>query len=379
MSGPSIMIMAGGTGGHVYPGLAVAAVLAKCNVEVNWLGSANSFESKLIPTQQLNFHAVNVAGLRGKGIMQKLAAPWMLARAVMQALTVFRRIRPRAAISFGGFAAGPGGIAATLLRVPLYVHEQNQIPGITNRVLAKFARRVLCGFPGSFTRSSFTGGSFTGGSFTGGSSAANDRRMDYIGNPVRAEIIAIEAPTIRFQDRSGPLRLLCLGGSLGANALNELLPQAIALLPETNRPTVRHQAGPKLLDSARACYQQAGLDAAQVVPFISDMADAYSWADVVICRAGALTVAELAAAGAAAILVPYPHAVDDHQTANAQFLVDAGAACMVQQRDLDPAKLAQLISQHSDRNFCLARAQSARNVARTDAAERCVQIILGTP
>ena len=367
MSTQSVMIMAGGTGGHVYPGLAVAAVLTKRNVGVSWLGSANSFESKLIPTQQLSFNAVNVAGLRGKGLMQKLTAPWMLARAVMQAVRIFRRIRPRAAISFGGFAAGPGGIAATLLRVPLYVHEQNQVPGITNRVLAKFARRVLCGFPSSF--------------------AKHARRLEYIGNPVRADIIAIEPPTTRFQDRSGPLRLLCLGGSLGAKALNELLPQALALLPETMRPLVRHQAGAKLLDAARSSYLQAGLDPAQVSPqgdtkiqvvaFISDMADAYRWADVVLCRAGALTIAELAAAGAAAILVPYPHAVDDHQTANAQFLVDAGAACMVQQRDLDPAKLAQLITEHMDRNVCLSRAQAARGVAKTDAAERCVEIILG--
>ena len=356
MSTQSVMIMAGGTGGHVYPGLAVAAVLAKQNVGVSWLGSANSFESKLIPTQALNFNAVNVAGLRGKGLMHKLTAPWMLARSVLQAVRIFRRIRPRAAISFGGFAAGPGGIAATLLRVPLYVHEQNRIPGVTNRVLAKFARRVLCGFPGSF---------------------AGGGRMDYIGNPVRADIIAVEAPALRFKNRTGPLRLLCLGGSLGAKALNDLLPQALALLPESTRPLVRHQAGAKLLDAARASYLQAGLDPAQVVPFISDMSDAYSWADVVICRAGALTIAELAAAGAAAILVPYPHAVDDHQTANAQFMVDAGAACIVQQRDLDAAKLAQLITQHMDRDFCLSRAQAARGVAKTDAAERCVQIILG--
>ena len=354
MSDGNIMIMAGGTGGHVYPGLAVAAVLAQYNVQVSWLGSANSFESKLIPTQQLNFNAVNVAGLRGKRFMQKLAAPWMLARAVVQAVKIFRRIRPRAAISFGGFAAGPGGIAATLLRVPLYVHEQNRIPGITNRVLAKFARRVLCGFPGSF--------------------ANND---DYIGNPVRAEIIAIEAPSLRFQDRSGPLRLLCLGGSLGAQALNTLIPKAIALLPEVNRPIVRHQSGAKLFDAACESYRQSGLDPEQVVPFISDMSDAYRWADVVICRAGALTVAELAAAGAAAILVPYPHAVDDHQTANAHFLVDAGAACMVQQNDLDAARLAQLMTLHMDRNLCLARAQAARSLAKTDAAQRCVQIILG--
>ena len=355
----SVMIMAGGTGGHVYPGLAVAAALAKYDVQVSWLGSANSFESKLIPAQQLNFNAINVAGLRGKRFMQKLAAPWMLARAVVQALKIFRRIRPRAAISFGGFAAGPGGIAATLLRVPLYVHEQNQIPGITNRVLAKFARRVLCGFPGSFKS---------------GRLVSND---DYIGNPVRAEIIAIEAPSLRFQNRTGPLRLLCLGGSLGAKALNTLLPQAIALLPDANRPIVRHQAGAKLFDAACASYQQSGLDPQQVVPFISDMADAYRWADVVVCRAGALTVAELAAAGAAAILVPYPHAVDDHQTANAHFLVDAGAACMVQQRDLDAARLAQLMILHMDRNLCLTRAQAARSLAKTDAAQRCVQIILG--
>ena len=352
------MIMAGGTGGHVYPGLAVAAVLAKREVTVSWLGSVDSFESKLIPAQKLNFNAVNVAGLRGKSVLQKIAAPWMLARSVLQAVKIFRRIRPQAAISFGGFAAGPGGIAATLLRVPLYVHEQNQIPGITNRVLAKFARRVLCGFPGSFER------------------GGNGSRLTYIGNPVRAEIIAIDAPSTRFQNRSGPQRVLCLGGSLGAKALNDLLPAALALLPPEHRPLVRHQAGAKLLDAARASYQQFGLDPAQVVPFISDMADAYAWADVVICRAGALTIAELAAAGVAAILVPYPHAVDDHQSANAKFLVEAGAACMVQQRDLDASKLAHLISEHNDRTLCLVRAQAARGLAKTDAAERCAQIIL---
>ena len=361
MSTGSVMIMAGGTGGHVFPGLAVAALLAKRDVEVSWLGSSNSFESKLIPTKKLSFNGVNVAGLRGKGLIKKIVAPWMLARAVLQALQIFRRIRPRAAISFGGFAAGPGGIAATLLRVPLYVHEQNQIPGITNRVLAKFARRVLCGFPSGFKSGSF----------------ARRGKMEYIGNPVRADIIAVDAPSLRFQNRTGPMRLLCLGGSLGAKALNDLLPRALALLPETTRPQVRHQAGAKLLETARESYQQAGLDPAQVVvPFISDMADAYGWADVVICRAGALTIAELAAAGVAAILVPYPHAVDDHQSANAQFLVDAGAAYVVQQRDLDAGKLAQLFVEHMDRNFCLARAQAARRVAKIDAAERCVQIIL---
>ncbi len=348
--------MAGGTGGHVFPGLAVAAVLAERQVAVAWLGSAHSFESQLIPQRGINFNAVQVGGLRGKGVVQKLSAPWMLARAIFQSVRIFRRIRPQAAVSFGGFAAGPGGIAATLLRVPLYVHEQNSIPGITNRVLAKFARRILGGLPNATLQSS--------------------KRFSVIGNPVRAEIAALTAPEVRFKDRSGPLRVLCLGGSLGAKALNDLVPQALALIAPEQRPQVRHQAGAKLLESARAAYVDAGLDTNSVVPFISDMAQAYGWADVVICRAGALTITELCAAGVGAILVPYPHAVDDHQTANAQFLVAAGGALIVQQRDLDAAKLAALISEHTDRALCLKRALAARSVAKPDAAKHCVEIVL---
>jgi UDP-N-acetylglucosamine--N-acetylmuramyl-(pentapeptide) pyrophosphoryl-undecaprenol N-acetylglucosamine transferase len=353
MSGP-VMIMAGGTGGHVFPGLAVAHALQKQAVAVSWLGSANSFESKLVPERGVNFNAVQVGGVRGKSALQKLRAPWMLTRAVAQSVGIFRRLRPRAAISFGGFAAGPGGIAAILLGVPLFVHEQNRIPGFTNRMLAKLAKRVLCGFPDSFKHSEF------------------------IGNPVREDIVALPAPAQRFGTRQGALRLLCLGGSLGAKALNDLLPQALALMPADQRPEVRHQAGSKLIDTARSAYLNAGLDADVVVPFIADMAAAYAWADLVLCRAGALTIAELAAAGVGAILVPFPHAVDDHQTANAEWLLQAGAAQVVQQRDLSAEILAQLL-QAQTRALCLTRAQAARAVAKTDAAERCAKLILATP
>jgi UDP-N-acetylglucosamine--N-acetylmuramyl-(pentapeptide) pyrophosphoryl-undecaprenol N-acetylglucosamine transferase len=354
-TGP-ILIMAGGTGGHVFPGLAVATVLAERRLPVAWLGSENSFEAKLVPERGLRFYAVQVGGVRGKGVVQKLAAPWMLMRAIFQSVRIFRRIRPQAAVSFGGYAAGPGGIAAALLRVPLYVHEQNSIPGITNRVLARFARHVLCGFPNSF--------------------AQRSTRFSVVGNPVRAEITALAAPELRFKDRCGPLRVLCLGGSLGAKALNDLLPQALALIAPEHRPQVRHQTGTKMLDAAQAAYSAAGIKAGAVVPFISDMSDAYGWADVVLCRAGALTVSELCAAGVAAILVPYPHAVDDHQTTNAQFLVAAGGALIIQQRDLNATKLAALLTLHTDRTLCLKRAQAARSVAKSNAANQCVEIIL---
>ena len=303
MTTQPVLIMAGGTGGHVFPGLAVAAALKAKQTPCVWLGSNNSFESRTVPEHGLEFHAIGVSGVRGKSWRTQLAAPWMLARSLYQAVGVLRRVRPRAAMSFGGFAAGPGGLAARLLGIPLLVHEQNRIPGLTNRVLARFARRVLCGFPGSF------------GSGKG----------EFVGNPVRAEISALPSPEQRYGERDGALRILCLGGSLGAKALNELLPQALSLLDSDQRPIVRHQAGKAHLAAAKMSYQQAGLDAEVVVPFIADMAQAYGWADLVICRAGALTVAELACAGVAAILVPFPFAVDDHQTANARWLVEAGA------------------------------------------------------
>lgn len=345
--------MAGGTGGHVFPGLAVAAALKARQTDVVWLGSSNSFESKTVPEHGLDFHAIDVSGLRGKGWRTTLAAPWMLTRSIFQALSVLRRVRPRAAISFGGFAAGPGGLAARLLGIPLVVHEQNRIPGLTNRVLARFARRVLCGFPGSF----------------------EFHKSEFVGNPVRSEISALALPEQRYSERDGALRVLCLGGSLGAKALNELLPQALAMLAPTERPTVIHQAGRTHLTPAKASYKQAGLDPEVVVPFITDMAQAYGWADLVICRAGALTVAELSCAGVAAILVPYPFAVDDHQSANARWLVEAGAAELIQQAELNAALLAQKLK-NCTRTACLTRARAARALAKADAAGRCAQIIL---
>lgn len=348
-----VLIMAGGTGGHVFPGLAVAAALNEKQATAVWLGSSNSFESRTVPEHGLEFHAMAVSGVRGKGWRTKLAAPWMLARSVFQALSVLRRVRPRAAISFGGFAAGPGGLAARLLGIPLLVHEQNRIPGLTNRVLARLARRVLCGFPGSF----------------------NERISEFVGNPVRREISALDSPDHRYSEREGALRVLCLGGSLGAKALNDLLPQALAMLAPDSRPLVRHQAGKAHLAAAQAAYQNAGLDPDAVVPFIADMAQAYGWADLVICRSGALTVAELACAGVAAILVPYPFAVDDHQTANARWLVDAGAAELIQQSQLNAAQLAEKLKQCT-RPACLAQARAARALAKADAAERCAKIIL---
>lgn len=353
MSTGPVLIMAGGTGGHVFPGLAVAAALKARQTSAVWLGSANSFESKTVPEHGLEFHAIGVSGVRGKGWRTKLVAPWMLTRSVFQALGVLRRVRPRAAMSFGGFAAGPGGLAARLLGIPLLVHEQNRVPGLTNRVLARFARRVLCGFPGSFE--------------TGNS--------EFVGNPVRSEISALALPEQRYSERDGALRVLCLGGSLGAKALNELLPQAVAMLEPGGRPLVVHQAGKAHLTAAKAAYQNAGLDPEVVVPFIADMAQAYGWADLVICRAGALTVAELACAGVAAILVPYPFAVDDHQTANARWLVEAGAAELIQQSELNAEQLAQKLK-NCTRTACLTRARAARALAKADAAERCAKIIL---
>ena len=353
MTAQSVLIMAGGTGGHVFPGLAVAEALKRQETNSVWLGSSNSFESKTVPEHGLAFHALDVSGVRGKSWRTQLAAPWMLARSVMQAISVLRRVRPRAAVSFGGFAAGPGGLAARLLGIPLLVHEQNRIPGLTNRVLARFARQVLCGFPDSF----------------------NTGKSVFVGNPVRTEISALAPPEQRYGGREGPLRVLCLGGSLGAKALNELIPQALAMLDATQRPLIRHQAGKAHLAAAKANYEKVGLDPESVVPFITDMAEAYGWADLVICRAGALTVAELACAGVGSILVPFPFAVDDHQSANARWLAQAGAALLIQQSELGAEQLAQQF-RRTTRAHCLAQAKAARALAKADAAERCATIIL---
>ena len=314
-----VLIMAGGTGGHVYPALAVAKALVARRRPVVWLGTRAGIEARIVPGAGLPIEWIRIGGLRGKGALTWFAAPFRLARAIGEALVIVRRIRPAAVLGMGGFASGPGGFAAWLLRRPLVIHEQNAVAGLTNRLLAKFARVVLEAFPGSF--SSLPG-------------------VVAVGNPVRPEIANLPAPSARAAARAGPLNLLVLGGSLGALALNRGVPAALAGLSAADRPVVRHQSGELTLDAARDAYRAAGVDAT-VMPFIEDMAEAYAWADVVVCRAGALTVAELAAAGLAALFVPFPHAVDDHQTANAASLVSAGAAVILPEADLTPRTLLE--------------------------------------
>ncbi|HEY9199571.1 MAG TPA: undecaprenyldiphospho-muramoylpentapeptide beta-N-acetylglucosaminyltransferase, partial [Gammaproteobacteria bacterium] len=309
----AVLIMAGGTGGHVFPALAVADELRRAGQPVLWLGTQEGLEAKVVPAAGLPVAWIRVRGLRGKGLLRLLSAPFMLAGALWQAGSVLLRARPRAVLGMGGFVTGPGGFMAWLLRRPLLIHEQNSVAGLTNRLLAPLAGRVLEAFPGSLP--------------------ARVHPV-HTGNPVRGAITEVVPPRERFAARSGRTRLLVLGGSLGAQALNEILPQALALLPSGQRPEVRHQAGMKLIDAARAAYRRAGVEA-QVDAFVDDMAAAYAWADLVVCRAGALTIAELTAVGVGAILVPYPHAVDDHQTGNARYLVNAGAALLIPQSELD--------------------------------------------
>jgi len=354
MSAP-ILIMAGGTGGHVFPALAVARALRQHDEEIVWLGTRRGIEAELIPAENIPLEVTRVAGLRGKGLLTWLLAPFKLMVALFDAIAVVRRRRPKVVLGMGGFASGPGGLAAWLLRKPLVIHEQNSVAGLTNRLLAGFAREVLEAFPGSFSASV---------------------RTRLVGNPVRPAIAALPVPAERLRDRSGALRILVLGGSLGAKALNETVPQAIALLDENARPEILHQAGKATLDVARAAYVESGVDAT-IEPFIADVAAAYAWADIAICRAGALTVSELAAAGLGAILIPYPSAVDDHQTTNARYLVDAGAAILMPQSELTPAKMAGEIRRCiDDRSLVLARAQRARELAKPEATREVADLCL---
>ena len=347
-----VLIMAGGTGGHIFPGLAVADVLRAQGVPVAWLGARGGMEAQVVPAHGLVLHEVPVAGLRGKGWQARLGAPLMLARALIASLGVLRTVRPRSVLSMGGYVAGPGGIAARLTGTPLLVHEQNSVAGYTNRKLAGFARRVLTGF---------------------GDALPNGV---WVGNPVRASIAALPAPAERMAGRAGAPRLLVLGGSLGARALNLTVPRALAALPADQRPHVLHQCGKRGVDEARQAYAEAGV-AADVVPFIEDMAAAYGEADLAICRAGALTLAELTAAGLGAVLVPFPHAVDDHQTRNAEALVAAGAAHLIKESELDAQHLAQRLSALlADRPGLLAMASAARALARPDAAQAIARACL---
>ncbi len=351
----SIAVMAGGTGGHVFPALAVAEVLRGRGAEVFWVGTRAGMEARLVPEHGFDMEWVSIEGVRGKGARQLLTAPWKLVVAVREAAAIFRRRRPGAVLGMGGFASGPGGLAAKLHRRPLVIQEQNSVPGMTNQWLARIADRVFEAFPGSFPAA---------------------RQAITSGNPVRAAITALPEPAERLRVREGRARLLVVGGSLGAKALNETLPQSLALLPEALRPQVRHQAGEKTLAVADAAYAAAGVQA-EVTPFIADMAEAYAWADLAVCRSGALTVTELAAAGLPAIFVPFPFAVDDHQVGNARWLTDAGAARMIIQKDLTPAGLAQeLEALLLDPAKRLRMAEAGRAKAQVDAAERIAEACL---
>jgi len=352
------LVMAGGTGGHVFPALAVASALRERGVVVHWLGTMKGMEADIVTRAGFDFNAINISGLRGRGIVKWLLAPLRLITATLSALKVVIKIKPDFVLGMGGFVTGPGGLAARLLSRPLLVHEQNAIPGMTNRILSKQARRVLEAFPQTFK------------------SAAN---VFYTGNPVRSDINALARPEVRYAQHSGNLRVLIVGGSLGAQALNEVVPQAIALLESSLRPSVWHQTGKNKLAETRQAYADTECDL-NVVEFIDDMHQAYAWADLIICRAGAMTITEICNVGLASILVPYPHAVDDHQTANAKFLSDAHAAVLIQQVQLTPQRLAGELNKMiaAGRDELLAMARRAVALAKPDATrlvvEHCLEV-----
>ena len=346
MSAPVALIMAGGTGGHVYPALALARELRTRSWQIIWLGTRPGLEARVVPAENIPIEWLSIAGLRGKGFLSWLLAPLRLGRSLLEALAIMRRHRPSVVVGLGGYVTGPGGVAAWLTRAPLLIHEQNAIAGFTNRCLARLAREVYVAFPDAF-----------------GSGVA----VQVIGNPVRAEIAAIPPPAERFALRSGAIRILVIGGSLGAARLNSVLPYALARLAGRIAVDVRHQSGERWIEAARRDYAAAGVKA-QVSPFIEDMADSYAWADLVVCRAGALTVSELASAGVGAILVPFPAAVDDHQTHNARLPVEEGAAVLIADRELTAERLAaELMTLCAGRGKLIAMAERARLLARNGA------------
>jgi len=344
----TILIMGGGTGGHVFPGLAVADEMRGRGWEVVWMGARGGLEARLVPARGYPVEWIRAVALRGKGLAAALLLPLHLLIGFWQSARAIFRVRPDVVLGMGGYVAFPGGMMASLLARPLALHEQNAIAGLVNRVLAAVADKVMVAFPAAL------------------------KNAEWTGNPVRAEIAAVAEPAARYAGRSGPLRLLVVGGSLGAQALNDAVPKALALLTEDVRPSVLHQAGEKNLEALKNNYQDSGIHG-ELVAFIEDMARCYAEADLVICRAGAMTVAELSAAGMASVLVPFPHAVDDHQTANARFLADQGAAILLPQSELTPEKLAGLL--HSlDRKKLLDMARKARALGKPDAARRVADL-----
>jgi UDP-N-acetylglucosamine--N-acetylmuramyl-(pentapeptide) pyrophosphoryl-undecaprenol N-acetylglucosamine transferase len=358
-----ILVTAGGTGGHVYPGLAVARALMKQNIPVIWMGTPQGLEARVIPAAGIEMAWLDVNGLRGKGVMTLLAAPVKLVKALFQSIQIMRKHRPVAVLGMGGFVAGPGGLVASLMGIPVVIHEQNAVAGLTNKLLSKFSKKILEGFPQTFSR---------------GATLSQQSKIIPVGNPVRKDISDIIAPDARLLGRKGRARLLIIGGSLGAQALNEIVPQALAELALNERPEVRHQAGKGKDKTTQKDYSVVGVDAV-VTPFIENMAEAYAWADLIICRAGALTIAEVAAAGLASILVPYPYAVDDHQSANGAYLADNNAAVLIQQTEFNKASASKVLhSLLSDRETVLSMSKKARALAKTtatdDVAAICAQL-----
>ncbi|MDB5965890.1 MAG: murG [Polaromonas sp.] len=345
------LVMAGGTGGHIFPGLAVAEALRERGWRVHWLGGKGSpgqpsMESQLVPPRGFSFESIEFSGVRGKDLATLFLLPLRLLKAFWQSVQVLRRVKPDVVLGLGGYIAFPAGMMSVLLGKPLVLHEQNSVAGLVNRVLALVADKVFTAFPAVLPRA------------------------EWVGNPLRPAFLSQADPAVRFASRTGPLRLLVVGGSLGARALNTLVPQALALLAPDQRPEVIHQSGAKQIDELRANYAGAGV-AATLTPFIEDTASAFAEADLIICRAGASTVTEIAAVGAAALFVPFPAAVDDHQTANARFLVDQDGGWLVQQRDLTPAKLADLL-QKTERPALMNRALQAKKMQKTEATARVV-------
>ena len=343
------LVMAGGTGGHIFPGLAVADALRARGWRVHWLGAPASMEAQLVPPRGYPFEAIDFGGVRGKGLTTLALLPLRLLRAFAQSIGVIRRVKPDVLVGLGGYITFPAGLMGVALNKPLVLHEQNSVAGMANKVLASVAARVFTAFPGVLPRA---------------------RRVRWVGNPLREAFTRYPDPQARFAGRSGPLRLLVVGGSLGAQALNDVVPRALALLSVGERPIVQHQSGARQIDALRANYAAAGVQA-ELLPFIDDMAQALAEADLVICRAGATTVTEIAAIGAAALFVPFPHAVDDHQTTNARFLVDQGAGWLVPQSELEPEHLANML-QNIERLTLMDRALKAKNMQKTQAVDEVV-------
>jgi UDP-N-acetylglucosamine--N-acetylmuramyl-(pentapeptide) pyrophosphoryl-undecaprenol N-acetylglucosamine transferase len=358
----TVLIMAAGTGGHVFPALAVALKLQEQNVRTEWMGTHQGMENRLLEGSGIQIHAVSAKGLKGKGIARMIAAPFMLAQALIQSMRILSNVQPDCVLGMGGFVSGPGGLATKLMGRKLVIHEQNAVPGFTNKLLAKIANQVFEAFPNTFTKNA---------------------KIIHTGNPLRKEIVALSAQSRNIRNSSQRLRILVLGGSQGALAINEVVPDVLADFPKEIRPSVWHQTGERTLERTQAAYADKGLDSEDditIAAFISDMVEAYSWADLVICRSGASTVSEIAAVGLPSILIPYPHHSDQQQTQNANWLIQAGAAFLLEQKDLTAAALKALVVElHENRNKLQQMSDIAKFIAIRDAdeiiARRCLELV----